>query len=84
MDDLAIICGEVIDSDEGSKLNDEAKSNDETNLNDKENNLQNAKFLYLTCYFYQLLQHYWKLLIFTVIWQKIQQNSYINNELRDV
>ena len=55
MDDLAIICDEVIDSDEGSKLNDETKSNDETNLNDKENNLQNAKFLYLTCYFYQLL-----------------------------
>ena len=55
MDDLAIICDEVIDSDEGSKLNDEAKSNDETNLNDKENNLQNAKFLYLTSYFYQLL-----------------------------
>ena len=35
MDDSAIICDEVIDSDADHKSNDEAKSNDETNLNKK-------------------------------------------------
>ena len=46
MDDSAIICDEFIDAYTDGKAN----LNAETNFNEK-CNLQNAKFLYLTCIF---------------------------------
>ena len=51
MNDSAIICDEVIDTDEESndaKLS--PKDDNETNFNGK-SNLQNSKFLYFTCIF---------------------------------